>query len=654
MHSNSDLEQQPTRHISPAGVAAFLILFGLLFVLATSGRVQAQALQPGMNLTRPTAHVMNRLDVLRNARPMVALYNGIDTAGNMSTHGQQTVRDAVYQWELLLLGLNIPYVPVRERDLAGGIDKDIHVLILPSTDVLSDKQQRQILRFVERGGGVIASGQVGTFDERGRPRGDVFFRSLFGAELVSTLPDQPSGVLQSLDGGHPLTDGISPGFRLNLSAQTPTSAARPVNGMGVGRPHTYSPPSENDPFADVTMIIYNRLGRGRSVWIRFNPQDVSRQPHQQDAYQAFIINSMAYAANATSASVRPWPDGALSATVFAALPESGVTADLEANANRALDALAAAGATGTFFINAQDGALLPNLIRRIDQVGEIAVTSDTYDILKKQTVDIQERRLSSALAGLREFSQRSIEGVYPPNGFYDVATIRAVYAAGLKYMLLPTVGESAYPRVLRWYDEADYREPIALASRDETAVATPPAPRTNRGQVISLPMTGRDDYSITSATGRAGDAAAQVRAYQEDFTRVHEGRGLYVLPYHLSMQARTQSLAAVLGQVAEIATRQGSWVTTFRDVVEWWEDLNRVSIQIIDVSNRSTTIDLINAGTTSVRRVSFNLRLMAAAQAANSTGNLNVLLSSDGETLSGTVPVLRPGSNRFTISYDTR
>lgn len=158
MYPTSDIERREPgiRRTSLPGVAAFLILFVLLIAIATAGRVQAQALHPDINLTRPTAHTMNRLDVLRNARPVVALYNGIESADDVSPRSQQTVRDAVYYWELLLLGLNVPYVPLRERDLARGIDRDIRLLILPAAEVLSEKQQRQILRYVERGGGVIA------------------------------------------------------------------------------------------------------------------------------------------------------------------------------------------------------------------------------------------------------------------------------------------------------------------------------------------------------------------------------------------------------------------------------------------------------------------------------------------------------------------
>lgn len=653
MYPSSNIEHRnpEIRRMSPAGVAAFMILFVLLFILTTAGRVEAQALHPDVMLTHPTSHTMNRLDVLRSSRPVVALYNGAESATQISQSSGQTVRNAVYNWELLLLGLNIPYVPVHERDLAGGISRNIRVLILPSADVLSEKQQSQVLRYVERGGGVIASGQVGAYDDRGRPRGDVFFRQLYGAELVSTLPDQPSGILQSLGGGHPLTDGLPPGFRLNLSPQLPMSAARATSGMGVGRPYTYSNPGGIDPFEDVTMVVYNRLDRGRSVWLRFNPQDVSREPVQQEVYQSFIINSLAYAANVTSVSIRPWPDRFLSATVLAALPEGGLTDNLASYANRALDALGSVGAAGTFFMTSQDAAGMPQVLRRIAQVGEIAISSDTYDILKKQPLEVQQRRLQTALSEVAGFTSSSIVGLYPPNGFYDVATIRAAYTAGLKYMLQPAVGESAYPRPLRWYGDADYREPLILAANDNTAVAGSTPPRSDRGQIVALPMTGKDDYTTLQ---RAGEPAEQVRAYQEDFMRVHHGRGLYVLPYHLSMQARTQDRAAVLAQVAEIASRQGSWLTTFSDVVNWWEDYNRVSIQIVEMSGQSVTIDLINASTTSVRRVSFDMRLTERARAANATGNLNVLLSSDGETVTATVPVVRPGSNRYSISVDTR
>ena len=644
------------RGTSPAAIIAFILLVTLLLVVANAGRVSAQALHPDVKLNRPTTQSANRLDVLRSSVARIALYDASASANQASAGATATVRDAVYFWELFLLGLNVPYRTVYERDLTGGVSDDIRVLILPSAEVLSERQQRNLLRFVERGGGIIASGQVGSLDEKGRPIGDGFFQRLFGAEMVMSLPEQPSGLLQSVSGGNPLTDGLPPGFRLNLTTPKPLSAARPLTAVAVGRPFTYAAAPKNDPFDAVSFIVHNRFGRGRSVWFRFNPQDVSREVSQQQVYQSLVVNAIAFAAAAPSVAVRPWPDTYLSATVFAGLPGIGPTPDFAASAGRVLDALGAAGAKATFFFTTSEARLQPNVLSRVSQLGEVAISADTDDVLKNESLDVQERRLSTALNDLRPVSNSSITGLYPPGGFYDVSTVRAMHSAGFQYMLLPGTGESAAPHPLRWYGDADYREPLALNENavDAAALATSQPKRVTRNGLIAFSSTGRDDYTVTSVLGLAGDPAGQSRVYQEDFMRVHGGRGLYVLPFHLGIQGRTVERAGVLGQVAELAIRQGSWVTTFRDILNWYKQHQQLSLHIIDATERSMTIDLVNAGATTVSRVSLDVRLPRAAKAANASDNMKLLLSSDGETIMVTVPVARPGSTRFTISYDTR
>ena len=644
------------RGTSPAAIIAFVLLFTLLLAVANAGRVSAQALHPDVRLNRPTTQSANRLDALRSSVARIALYDASASANQASAGATVTVRDAVYFWDLFLLGLNVPYRTIDERDLTGGISDDIRVLILPSAEVLSERQQRNLLRFVERGGGLIASGQVGFLDEKGRPLGDAFFRRLFGAEMVMNLPEQPSGLLQSVSGGNPLTDGLPPGFRLNLTTPKPLSAARPVTAVAVGRPFTYSAIHRDDPFDAVSFIVYNRLGRGRSVWFRFNPQDVSREAPQQQVYQALVVNAMAFASAAPSVAVRPWPDTYLSATVFANLPGIGPTPDFSASVGRVVDALSAAGAKATFFFTTAEARLQPGVVSRVSQQGEVAISADTYDVLKNGSLDVQERRLSTALADLRPLSSGSISGLYPPGGFYDVATVRAMHSAGFEYMLLPGVGESDAPHPLRWYGDADYREPLALSENavDAAALATTQPKRITRNGLVAFSSTGRNDYTVTTVLGLASDPAGQTRVYQEDFMRVHGGRGLYVLPFHLGIQGRTAERAAVLGQVAELAVRQGSWVTTFRDVLNWYKQHQQLSLQIIDATERSLTVDLVNAGSTSVSRVSLDVRLPRPAKAANASDSMKLLLSSDGETVMVTVPAARPGSTRFTISYDTR
>lgn len=82
-----------------------------------------------------------------------------------------------------LIRARIPYLPVH----ADHIDRDaarFSVLLLPNLGAMSDTQVASVRRFVERGGGLLASGESSLFNEWGDPRPDFALADLFGAHVV--------------------------------------------------------------------------------------------------------------------------------------------------------------------------------------------------------------------------------------------------------------------------------------------------------------------------------------------------------------------------------------------------------------------------------------------------------------------------------------
>lgn len=82
-----------------------------------------------------------------------------------------------------LLKARIPYVPVHvdhvEREGSG-----LAALVLPNLGSLSDAQAASIRRFVEQGGGLLATGQTSLYDEWGDRRPDFALADLFGASAT--------------------------------------------------------------------------------------------------------------------------------------------------------------------------------------------------------------------------------------------------------------------------------------------------------------------------------------------------------------------------------------------------------------------------------------------------------------------------------------
>ena len=87
-----------------------------------------------------------------------------------------------------LVRARIPYLPVHaddlERDGAG-----FSTLLLPNLAAMSDSQVAAVRRFVERGGGLLATGQSSRYNDSGELRPDFGLADLFGAHISQTDPD---------------------------------------------------------------------------------------------------------------------------------------------------------------------------------------------------------------------------------------------------------------------------------------------------------------------------------------------------------------------------------------------------------------------------------------------------------------------------------
>lgn len=84
-----------------------------------------------------------------------------------------------------LIRARIPYLPVHADDVDTA-SADLDVLVLPNVAAMSDEQCAQVRRFVQRGGGVVATGETSRYDEWGDARPDFALADLFGAHATDS------------------------------------------------------------------------------------------------------------------------------------------------------------------------------------------------------------------------------------------------------------------------------------------------------------------------------------------------------------------------------------------------------------------------------------------------------------------------------------
>lgn len=78
---------------------------------------------------------------------------------------------------------HLPLQLINDWDATGTSLARFAVLLLPNSAALSDSQVAAIRLFVEKGGGLIASGDAALCDELGRPRADFALADLFGVSF---------------------------------------------------------------------------------------------------------------------------------------------------------------------------------------------------------------------------------------------------------------------------------------------------------------------------------------------------------------------------------------------------------------------------------------------------------------------------------------
>jgi hypothetical protein len=91
-------------------------------------------------------------------------------------------------WTNALVRARIPYLPVHADHIVRDADQ-FSVLILPNLAAMSAIQVAAVRRFVERGGGLIATGEASRCNESGEPQSDFALADLFGAHVINASVD---------------------------------------------------------------------------------------------------------------------------------------------------------------------------------------------------------------------------------------------------------------------------------------------------------------------------------------------------------------------------------------------------------------------------------------------------------------------------------
>jgi hypothetical protein len=133
-----------------------------------------------------------------------------------------------------LIRARIPFVPVNADNIERESGK-LSVLILPNVGLLTDDQVSSIRKYVEGGGGLIATGESGLYGKFGDQRQDYALSDLFGAHKVNGKVNEKANDIPAQRGITSLNSylRLTPELRKNVDG--PINGTEP-NPSGIRHP----------------------------------------------------------------------------------------------------------------------------------------------------------------------------------------------------------------------------------------------------------------------------------------------------------------------------------------------------------------------------------------------------------------------------------
>jgi hypothetical protein len=190
-------------------------------------------------------------------------------------HNEEDAGNGLYH---ALIEARIPADFVHEDLLEDSQLERFRVLVLPGTACLSDKQCAQIRRFVQGGGGLVATFETSLFDELGNRRQDFGLADLFGVSAAGPAQGRMQNSYLRLDHStkHPILRGLEDARRtINGAWRVPVkpTVQFPVQPVLFVEPYPDLPMEEvypRDTDKRVPEVYLREAGKGRVAYFPFD------------------------------------------------------------------------------------------------------------------------------------------------------------------------------------------------------------------------------------------------------------------------------------------------------------------------------------------------------------------------------------------------
>ena len=484
-------------------------------------------------------------------------------------------------WERLLKHEGIPFRVISDAALAHN-SGDATVLILPGAACLDRDERKAINSFVAEGKGVIASGPLGTRDANCNWVGWEFLNTLTGGRDASARTP-PTSVNATFRGQQFFSQKIPSGLKVALPSQE-------LILLTTAEPDAYLSdwmlrPAEGRPISAVALALHHMISTGRVVWFGFSNVLPADQEIDQARINHYLTSSVLWAAKRPLAILGNWPQKNESAALVAIEFLQNVS-----NAQSLLNLLKSEDLHATFFCTSGVTVNKPGMLKDFESVGEVASLGISGEPLQGMLPHAQADRLDKSKIELQKTSSGNVVGYAPPQSLSDAATIVALNEAGYRYELNEMAVTRAVPEIV------DFTNSVFFPFQ--------------KAEVSKIFRTSSDDFTVlANYHGPQPPDSSLAEGFLSDFKRMNYFGGVYTFYIHSYLLGKPEYSGTLRNVLYHIHHDQPVWVTTGRELVNWWTARDKVEVQAAKLSAHRISLDLANKGQTDVENISVYLYL---------------------------------------------
>lgn len=201
--------------------------------------------------------------------------------------------EKITYWELLFLNNKIKYDVIYDSDLESGLSaKDYHTIIFPYTRALSNTGYNSVIKYLDRGGSIVAFGELGIYDEKTNYIGLDRLESLFGVIHSGNISEKNMSSYLDLTDYPPLTNNISKKSDIQITAKNSPVLVEAIsqNTISIGK---IKPESGKNEF-DRSLIVLKTNPQSKLLWFSFDPTEVIGGREDSKSIEQIIKNAIVW------------------------------------------------------------------------------------------------------------------------------------------------------------------------------------------------------------------------------------------------------------------------------------------------------------------------------------------------------------------------